>query len=682
MGNYNKVLWTLDNETQPLDFERLCIDLLGREGYRHIIPGSGTKDLGRDAELLFWGGVQGSNAVVAFQFSLESRWEAKLKKDAEKVITYCPQTTLFVFVTSQQVTVARRDQLKEDFQSRHGLSLTIYDREWLRHRLEELNPDLAKKHLDLDIPVNICSTATLIELPELDDDIQGQTLWQQSPELVRASIRESTRKEPASISNWRHLARAEYLLGNYDEALLAVNRAIELTKEDALLLLNFRMEKGGFLAEKGMRVHSRPLLVEAKDILVDAMKKLQRPNDYYNTANVLSALGETDEADRFYRRCLELNPEYTYCWVNWGNLLIGRGEHAKGIECLDKALSLRPNLIEAHLAKAKALFYSCKNPELAINSFEATFKLDPDLERRWKYARTCFSQALLVAGHTLRALEQVQISYVRNPGDEYLLNQKAAVLSALWRENRAYEAMALEFFQFRARAIENDHPGLFELAMLCEKLGGPEAALPLIDSNLDCGDFSFLEITKKVGFTMHDIQAGLERFPFYQRFRSTYSVQDLCVMLHKYGLYPDGAIVTALDQLLMIPFGVAARRLSALSESERIGEVHAVFEVILNQISKLFPIFGARWLTNVKPLEQEEQTRLLSIACVYLADVVVAEAGRHFGFLTGHFGISSEIVRQNRQRDWNGLCAEVGADLFEQVAKEWEWVNASNNPSN
>jgi len=51
MAEPNQVLWTLDNEIQPRDFERLCVDLLGREGYRHIEPNGGTKDNGKDAEI-------------------------------------------------------------------------------------------------------------------------------------------------------------------------------------------------------------------------------------------------------------------------------------------------------------------------------------------------------------------------------------------------------------------------------------------------------------------------------------------------------------------------------------------------------------------------------------------------------------------------------------------------------
>jgi Restriction endonuclease len=47
---FNQILWTLDNEMDDAEFERLCTDLLGREGYKDIVPIGGSHDRGRDAE--------------------------------------------------------------------------------------------------------------------------------------------------------------------------------------------------------------------------------------------------------------------------------------------------------------------------------------------------------------------------------------------------------------------------------------------------------------------------------------------------------------------------------------------------------------------------------------------------------------------------------------------------------
>src|SRR5205814_8517783 len=96
MAEFNQVLWALDNEIQPRSFERLCVDLLGREGYYHIVPIGGCKDHGRDAEFRCWRGTSERGSVVAFQFSLQDKWERKLHQDVKKIAKHCPDAVEMV----------------------------------------------------------------------------------------------------------------------------------------------------------------------------------------------------------------------------------------------------------------------------------------------------------------------------------------------------------------------------------------------------------------------------------------------------------------------------------------------------------------------------------------------------------------------------------------------------------
>lgn len=63
---HNRVLWTLDNEIDPTTFERLCTDLMYREGYTDIIPVGGTNDRGRDAECRTWKGIKSTGGRTFF----------------------------------------------------------------------------------------------------------------------------------------------------------------------------------------------------------------------------------------------------------------------------------------------------------------------------------------------------------------------------------------------------------------------------------------------------------------------------------------------------------------------------------------------------------------------------------------------------------------------------------------
>lgn len=275
MAEFNQVLWALDNEIQPRSFERLCVDLLGREGYHHIVPIGGSKDHGRDAEFRCWKGASNGHAVVAFQFSLQESWEKKLQEDTEKTATHCPDAVAMVFVTSQEVTGAKQDRLREEFRSQRGWHFTVYSREWLRHRLTEFHQDLAKKYFSLALPPTVGYAATLVDLSDLEEESFAEAFRQTSPELVRASILESTRKEPAEIGNWYRLAQIEFLLRNYSAALQAVTKALQLKPRDPVAVINMTNFKGAVSAELGTQDHSRPLMIEAKNIFQNAVSDFQ-----------------------------------------------------------------------------------------------------------------------------------------------------------------------------------------------------------------------------------------------------------------------------------------------------------------------------------------------------------------------------------------------------------------------
>jgi hypothetical protein len=92
---------------------------------------------------------------VFFQYSLEKKWESKLKREIQKVQTYDQQIGTFVFVTTQNVSGDKRDKLEYQFSQEYDCELLIFDREWLRLQLEEANRDLAQGNRKKN-PGNLC----------------------------------------------------------------------------------------------------------------------------------------------------------------------------------------------------------------------------------------------------------------------------------------------------------------------------------------------------------------------------------------------------------------------------------------------------------------------------------------------------------------------------------------------
>jgi len=446
------VLWVLDNETDWKTFERLCVDLLSRDRYSKIVPVGDTRDHGRDAEMISHRGASDSGSLVFFQFSREESWEGKLKEEAEKIFKYGHSINELVFVTSRKVTGEKRDKLKEEFKRRYGWELTVYEREWLRHRLEERHPDLAKKHLGVRIPQTPHHIETILAASHLDDDSARELFREVSPLELKASLLNKIKDGACDSKTWQTLADVEYHLRDYDGALRAINEALRLASSQ-LARLNLGLFKGAILAEQGIETKSRPLLVQAKEIFVDATQKLGRAIDHYNLANVLGPLGDVDGAENHYRLCIQKQPDYARAWKNLGSVLSEKGEHEEEMACYEKAIQLKPELAEAYLCMGTTLLRVFKKPEDAIRCFLKAYAIAPDLDEKWGHARFWLSEALLAVGETDAALKLVDIGLTRKPDDIYLMNQKAKALSKLWREDAKYEEAALAFFKFRATAI-------------------------------------------------------------------------------------------------------------------------------------------------------------------------------------------------------------------------------------
>ncbi len=671
MAEFNQVLWALDNAVEARTFEHLCCDLLCREGFRHIVPIGGMNDLGRDAEINCWRSTSGSLSLTIFQFSLEDRWEKKLNRDAEKIRRHTPEARSLIFVTSQQVTGAKREKLASEFKLQFDFDLTVYDRHWIRIRLEESHGDLAKKYLGLELPRTICHSAHLIELSDYDGELPPETFDGTSPELVRASIIESTRREPEVAGHWGQLAKIECHFLNWDKALFAAVMGIQKS-DDPVEKLNLELLRAAILAEKGIQNDSRPLLIEARDIFIRTQMKLGRAVDSYNLANVFGALSEIAEAEKFYRRCLELDQKYARAWKNLGSLILPLGRVSEAIECFDNALESNPLIVEAVLSKANAVLLFQNDPHGAVFLYRQAYKMQPDLDRKWKYVRYWYSHALLVAGDARQALVEVDLGLLLHAGDIHYLNQKAATLSNLWKSDEIFEPAAFSFFKFRAQAIPDDFQGLAELIQMCARRKNPEEGWDFVALNLSCAPDSVREIASAAGISLADFQIGLRHCGLYSKFRRNSFAEDHLAYLRNLGLSPNPGILLVLNYLLMVPFGILAETLPPLSASLPEEDIRIAFEKNLQSVSQLFVHFGAQWICAEKPSEHERLINVVALGVTYLPDIIVAEAARHFGFLVGHFDFPEETARHEKMQNLSAICAEAGAEFFECVAADWQ----------
>src|SRR2546427_2271693 len=122
------------------------------------------------------------------------------------------------------------------------------------------------------------------------------------------------------------------LLGRYDEALRAIDTALDINPHNEVAWLN----KGNAFTKLGR--------------LVDALRCFNaaiKVNPTYevawnNKGNALARLGKFEEALGCYERALEIDAAYRGAWVNKGFVLTKLGRFDEAASCADRALGLEP----------------------------------------------------------------------------------------------------------------------------------------------------------------------------------------------------------------------------------------------------------------------------------------------------------------------------------------------------
>ena len=136
-------LYGLDHITDPWEFEKLCNDLLFREGFKALKPHGGMHDGGVDALIQ----VHESNARLICQYSTQKTFDVKIKGTLKKLRENGEQCDELHYVTNRHVPYSTAKELISFANTEYGTKLEIYDREWMRVRLDNNSADLRKKYL-------------------------------------------------------------------------------------------------------------------------------------------------------------------------------------------------------------------------------------------------------------------------------------------------------------------------------------------------------------------------------------------------------------------------------------------------------------------------------------------------------------------------------------------------------
>ena len=198
---------------------------------------------------------------------------------------------------------------------------------------------------------------------------------------------------------WRHQSSNFRRLAKYDDALKAINIAIELEPNDLLL----RNEKANIIASSKKYLEAIAILTDLIQTKPEAYAYLNRGHAkfdlgnkqgaiddfdlaiainpqyalaYYNRGIAKYALGNKQEAIGDYDRAISINSQDANAYVNRGVVKSALGNNQGAISDFDRAIAINPQFAEAYGNRGNAK-YNLGNNQGAISDYDRVIAIDP-----------------------------------------------------------------------------------------------------------------------------------------------------------------------------------------------------------------------------------------------------------------------------------------------------------------
>ncbi len=647
MNMFNKILWFLDKEIHPKNFERLCVDLLFLNGYRDIVPFGGMHDHGRDAEIILKG-IDDLGEIAFFQFSLQKTWKRKLREELEKVKKYGHDISRFILITSRDVSGTEKDNLKFEVLDKYGWKLEIFPREWLRLQLEEANPHIAQKYIGIEIPEKTQKFHSSF-YSKVEFQSESHSAWfhyikgdyeRAVVELKRYLSHNSDCKEALKALAW-----SEYQLFRYNEALLSINKALKIENDD-----NESLEiRACVLAEYGISNNDRASLLEAEGIFQRQAVDANTWTTFYNYANVLSALGKYDEAIEQYKKALIYNSNQPEIWKNLGSAYHNVGNHDKEIKCFDKALKIDPRHPIVLMSKGCTLLIDFGRSAEGADLVERALQIDPSLSLRWPHVWYWLCEAYIKMNDLEKALSWAEEGLLHSPSHRGLRKQKAEILNKLCSQDANYLSKTIEYYEFLLQLEPHNYNLRENMANLYCAQKEERKAWEILQDSFEILDINMTSLLIDSGFSIQECIRALRFLPEYNVYRFNNPISNYWSLLDE--SVNDNSLVDPRfeDELFVfaaIPFGLGYAEIASMPLEKRdknllLSFFDIVHSGLKNCFRKASEIFAAEISQNQ---DKEIQIEKLSLVLSFLPMVGLLELSRQNGWIPGRFGIENETV--------------------------------------
>lgn len=174
---------------------------------------------------------------------------------------------------------------------------------------------------------------------------------------------------PNNSIAWANKANVLYELGDLNEALEFIDRAIEIDEK----ISTHHSNRSNILM--GLGSYQDALKSCDAAIEIDANNK----DGWMNKANALFAIGNFELAETNVKQAIEVSPQAPEPWLNLGRIFNAQNRDTEALICYEKALSLKTDFGQA-LINIGFTYARMGNTDLAVEFYEQAAELNPDLK--------------------------------------------------------------------------------------------------------------------------------------------------------------------------------------------------------------------------------------------------------------------------------------------------------------
>lgn len=669
----SQVLWAIDNEVDAKAFERLSVDLLYRNGFTEIVPVE-PQDGGRDAEEHPRRGRGRDGESAFFQFSLEEDWKAKLRRDAKKLSTRGFSFQTLIFVTSSKVRGIDRDAIAAELRSLYGWKLIVYSREWLRLQLEEAQPDLAKKYLDVDIPSDAMHAMKIgrLDPPEGERFRDAWTFFEAGRyERAAVTIKEVFREHPEPHPTAHTaLAWCEYQSRRYDEALASINLALALRASN-----QGRAIRACILVEKGIATRDRVSLLEGKKLFEMLVAERLSPLwcQLFNLGNAQSALGDSEGAIASYQAALREQPDQVETLKNLGSEYHKVGEHGRELDCFDRVLELEPLKWEALVSKAVSLIVDFDRSADAIHLLEQALTFHRDRAVHWPQVWYWLATARRLSGDDAGALTALDDGLSHQPGHRAMWSLKSDILDGLARTDSEIANQAETFWAARLEAAPKDYKTRERLMRLRLAKGDEMSVWSALDGHIKALGIHTDSSLQSSGFSLEQCITALRFARQYHTFRSAcpvalYWLQDDPLYDLDFAAPRSVRLQDALTLYSVVPFGLAFAALDASRDNpDAVQRLRSVLDPLRGHLTQALTRAGQELAGFVSAggHATDQVANTLAEVLMFMGLVALREFGRQRGWIASQLPISqADVSLAIEGYDETKILKDVAADTL------------------